>query len=476
MHTHIHTHACTHTHGSTHPSTNTHSGGLSTSLFIEYRVVLSAHGFLTAPVSTRDTTKVLEQEIPASMEERGMEEVKPSAVEDKAAAEEAVEERVAQEKTEDSTAQNKETEEREVDVEREMEGEVEVVTPCPTESHGLQGTIKGHDLFGYVGIEAVLDQMRRKTMKAGFEFNIMVVGQSGLGKSTLVNTLFKSKVSRKSCSPNYEEKISKTVKLQSVSHVIEEKGVKMKLTVIDTPGFGDQINNENCWEPIVSYVNEQYERYLKEELYVNRKPRIPDTRVHCCVYFLPATGHWLRPIDVEFMKRLGKIVSIVPIIAKADTLTMEERQEFKQRIRQDLNANGIRVYPQTEYDEDPEDRILNDKIRENIPFAVVGTDKEHQVNGNKVLGRKTKWGIIEVENVAHCEFTNLRDLLIRSHLQDLKDVTHNIHYETFRVRRLNESNLTVHGLALSCFPMENGTHGTNGTNGTSDRSESESHL
>lgn len=34
-------------------------------------------------------------------------------------------------------------------------------------------------------------------------------------------------------------------------------------------------------------------------------------------------------------------------------------------------------------------------VQEKIPFAVVGTDKEHQVNGNKVLGRKTKWGIIE---------------------------------------------------------------------------------
>ena len=32
------------------------------------------------------------------------------------------------------------------------------------------------------------------------------------------------------------------------------------------------------------------------------------------------------------MKRLGKIVSIVPVIAKADTLTMEERQDFKQRV------------------------------------------------------------------------------------------------------------------------------------------------
>lgn len=29
--------------------------------------------------------------------------------------------------------------------------------------------------------------------------------------------------------------------------VIEEGGVKMKLTVIDTPGFGDQINNENWY-------------------------------------------------------------------------------------------------------------------------------------------------------------------------------------------------------------------------------------
>ncbi|XP_072337772.1 uncharacterized protein [Scyliorhinus torazame] len=308
----------------------------------------------------------------------------------------------------------------------------------------------GSDLFGYVGIEAVLDQMRRKAMKTGFEFNIMVVGESGLGKSTLVNTLFKSKVSRKSCTPNFVEKIPRTVELQTISHIIEEKGVKMNLTVIDTPGFGDQINNENCWEPIVKYINEQYEKYLREEININRKRRIPDTRIHCCVYFVPPTGHWLRPLDIEFMNRLDKIVNIVPVIAKADTLTLDERREFKQRIRQDLRNYSISVYPQTEFDEDPEDKLLNDTVREKIPFAVVGTDQEHQVNGKKILGRKTKWGIIEVENDAHCEFANLRDLLIRSHLQDLKDVTHKIHYETYRVRRLNESNGIVKGL-----PKEN---------------------
>lgn len=40
--------------------------------------------------------------------------------------------------------------------------------------------------FGYVGIDSILEQMRRKAMKQGFEFNIMVVGEShGSGSLSL---------------------------------------------------------------------------------------------------------------------------------------------------------------------------------------------------------------------------------------------------------------------------------------------------
>uniref|UniRef100_A0A287CZ22 Septin-type G domain-containing protein n=1 Tax=Ictidomys tridecemlineatus TaxID=43179 RepID=A0A287CZ22_ICTTR len=243
--------------------------------------------------------------------------------------------------------------------------------------------------FGYVGIDSILEQMRRKAMKQGFEFNIMVVGQSGLGKSTLINTLFKSKISRKSVQPPSEE------------------------------------------------------RYLQEEVNINRKKRIPDTRVHCCLYFIPATGHSLRPLDIEFMKRLSKVVNIVPVIAKADTLTLEERVYFKQRITADLLSNGIDVYPQKEFDEDSEDRLVNEKFREMIPFAVVGSDQEYQVNGKRILGRKTKWGTIEVENTTHCEFAYLRDLLIRTHMQNIKDITSSIHFEAYRVKRLSEGSSTL---------------------------------
>uniref|UniRef100_A0AAX7U1I1 Septin-type G domain-containing protein n=1 Tax=Astatotilapia calliptera TaxID=8154 RepID=A0AAX7U1I1_ASTCA len=310
---------------------------------------------------------------------------------------------------------------------------------------GLYGEKAGGPMldFSYVGIDAILEQMRRKAMKQGFELNIMVVGQSGLGKSTLMNTLFKSKVSRKSVLATAQEKIPKTVEIKSISHDIEEKGVRMKLTVIDTPGFGDQINNENCWQPIMKFINDQYEAYLQEEININRKKRIPDSRVHCCIYFIPPTGHCLRPLDVEFMRRLSKVVNIVPVIAKADTLTLEERDFFKKKIREELRANGIDVYPQKEFDEDAEDRMINEKIREMIPFAVVGSDQEYQVNGRRLLGRKTKWGTIEVENIAHCEFAYLRDLLIRTHMQNIKDITSSIHYEMYRVRRLNENNTMV---------------------------------
>ncbi|XP_024145763.1 septin 9b isoform X3 [Oryzias melastigma] len=336
--------------------------------------------------------------------------------------------------------------------------------------------------FGYVGIDAILEQMRRKAMKQGFELNIMVVGQSGLGKSTLMNTLFKSKVSRKSAQPNPEERIPKTVEIKSISHDIEEKGVRMKLTVIDTPGFGDHINNENCWQPIMKFINDQYEAYLQEEININRKKRIPDSRVHCCIYFIPPTGHCLRPLDVEFMRRLSKVVNIVPVIAKADTLTLEERDYFKQKIREELRANGIDVYPQKEFDEDAEDRMINDKIREIIPFAVVGSDQEYQVNGKRILGRKTKWGTIEVENIAHCEFAYLRDLLIRTHMQNIKDITSSIHFETYRVRRLNESNGLPHPHLpddLSVDPKANGQleeqPGAPQTNGAAAQHEALSH-
>ena len=204
-------------------------------------------------------------------------------------------------------------------------------------------------LTGYVGFANLPNQWHRKSVRKGFNFNVMVVGkclpqdprahgviegpgESGLGKSTLVNTLFNT-----SLYPPKERKgpsldiIPKTVSIQSISADIEENGVRLRLTVVDTPGFGDFVNNDDSWRPIVENIEQRFDAYLDAENKVNRM-NIVDNRVHACVYFIQPTGHSLKPLDIEVMRRLHTKVNLIPVIAKSDTLTDEEIMSFKARV------------------------------------------------------------------------------------------------------------------------------------------------
>lgn len=75
----------------------------------------------------------------------------------------------------------------------------------------------------------------------------------------------------------------------------------------------------------------RYEEYLNAESRVNRKVQ-PDSRVHCCLYFLESNSHGMTPLDVEFMQRLHDKVNIIPIISKADTMTPDEVTEYKKQV------------------------------------------------------------------------------------------------------------------------------------------------
>ena len=61
-----------------------------------------------------------------------------------------------------------------------------------------------------------------------------------------------------------------SVKLNSHTYELEESGVKLKLTLCDTVGYGDQVNKDDSFKPIVDYIDSQYELYLQEELKIKR--------------------------------------------------------------------------------------------------------------------------------------------------------------------------------------------------------------
>ncbi|KAG4305710.1 hypothetical protein PORY_000620 [Pneumocystis oryctolagi] len=290
-----------------------------------------------------------------------------------------------------------------------------------------------------IGFDSITKQIERKLVKRGFQFNIICVGQTGLGKSTLINTLFSAHLIDSKGRLNAEEPIRQTTEIHAVSHVLEENGIHLKLNIVDTPGYGDLVNNDRCnksWDPIIKYIKDQHSSYLKRELTAQRDRYIQDTRIHCCLFFIQPSGHSLKPIDIVMLKKLTNVVNVVPVIAKSDALTLDERIAFKKRIRDELNFHGIRTYPYDSEESSDEERALNSQIKNIIPFCIVGSEKTITVDGKVVRGRQNKWGVINIENESHCEFIYLRNFLTRTHLQDLIETTAQIHYENFRSRQL----------------------------------------
>jgi len=289
-----------------------------------------------------------------------------------------------------------------------------------------------------IGIANLPNQRHRIIAKRGAHFTIMVVGESGLGKTTLINTLFATELSPpKNYSRRHVKQLDKLTEVEIIKAELEEKSFKVKLTVIDTPGFGDYVNNRDSWGPIIDFVDDQHEAYMRQEQQPERGEKT-DLRVHACLFFIRPTGHTLKPLDIEIMKRLGTRVNLLPVIAKADTLTPNDLLVFKQRIREVVHAQGIRIYtPPVDPDDDDTTVEHVRSLAEAMPFSIIGSTEDIVTrDGRTVKGREYLWGVAEVENENHCDFRKLRSLLIRTHMLDLIHTTEEQHYENYRLEQM----------------------------------------
>lgn len=66
------------------------------------------------------------------------------------------------------------------------------------------------------------------------------------------------------------------------------------------------------YQPVVDYIDKQFESYLQEELKIKRSlHNYHDSRVHACLYFISPSGHSLKSLDLVTMKKLDSKVSFV---------------------------------------------------------------------------------------------------------------------------------------------------------------------
>ncbi|XP_035983300.1 septin-8-A [Fundulus heteroclitus] len=288
------------------------------------------------------------------------------------------------------------------------------------------------ELSGQVGFTSLPHQVVRKFVERGFCFNILCVGETGIGKSTLINTLFNTTFENEEAD-HYEQE----VKLRSQTYELQEHTVKLKLTVVHTVGFGDQINKEESCKPLVDYIEAQFEKFLEEEQKIKRSLfNYDDTRIHVCLYFIAPTGHTLKSLDLVTMKKLDSKVNIIPIIAKADIMSKSDLANLKKTIMNELQSYGVQLYQFPTEDEEVGE--INSSLNARLPFAVVGSTEGVKIGNRMVKARSYPWGAVQVENEEHCDFVHLREMLLRVNMDDLLEQTHSRHYELYRRCKLEE--------------------------------------
>lgn len=104
----------------------------------------------------------------------------------------------------------------------------------------------------------------RKNVKKGVSFTLMVVGASGTGRTTFVNTLCnKHVIDHKYSDDAANAHLDQTVIIKAhqvgkrsivklyrnlMFAELDEEGARIGLTVVDTPGFGDALDNEPSYD------------------------------------------------------------------------------------------------------------------------------------------------------------------------------------------------------------------------------------
>ncbi|CAD5229180.1 unnamed protein product [Bursaphelenchus okinawaensis] len=289
-------------------------------------------------------------------------------------------------------------------------------------------------LNGLVGFASLPYQVVRRCQSKGFQFNLLCVGETGTGKTTLIESLFG--ITLNEFNPCDNE--LNTVELKTKECEITEGEVNVKLRVVETAGFGDQLDKNKSAKVIVDFINDQFEARLRDELMVKRNlSAFDDKRIHACLYFISPTGHGLKALDIVTMKELSKRVNVIPVIAKSDTTSKEELARFKAKILSELKSHNIEIYQFPTDDEAVAEQ--NRKMNSFIPFAVVGSvDTVTKEDGSVVRARRYPWGIVEVENKEHCDFVYLREAVLRINVDSLRERTQYVLYEAYRRERLRE--------------------------------------
>ncbi|EKX35011.1 hypothetical protein GUITHDRAFT_80175, partial [Guillardia theta CCMP2712] len=169
---------------------------------------------------------------------------------------------------------------------------------------------------------------------------LMVVGESGLGKTTSIRCiLHRYGESELDGMQDMTEK-SKTLEIREYPPVTIQTDDPCRpiiLSIIDTPGYGEHTDMRLDFTKITDHIKAQWETTYTEiqQNLTWEGSGLPSRHlVSACLYFI--APHRLKTIDIDFMREVSRLIPIIPVIAKSDTMTRDETLEFRRLVAAQL--------------------------------------------------------------------------------------------------------------------------------------------
>lgn len=269
---------------------------------------------------------------------------------------------------------------------------------------------------------------------------------------------------------------------------------------------------------MTAFVESKFEETFAEEQKVVRSTGVRDTHIHCVFLVLdpirldatlaasttPQSNGANRiglddDLDLQVLRALWGKTSVIPIISKADTLTVGHMASLKRAVWDTIKGAGLDPLEALEVDDDllEEDEEENEKptpgdegvdsaidgsssdsetspaskfkklplshkrqsslsanIKSSddelpyIPMSIISPDpydaspskSNPQLNGsntsNNKIGRRFPWGFADPYDPTHCDFPRLRDSIFNEWRTELRDLSRTKWYESWRTSRL----------------------------------------
>lgn len=281
------------------------------------------------------------------------------------------------------------------------------------------------------------------------------------------------------------------------SHYLETEmdGERVGLTLWDSAGLEKNVVDLQLRE-MTAFVESKFEDTFVEEQKVMRSPGVKDTHIHCVLLILDPVnldstiakssafkqngsyaGSLDDDLDLQVMRALWGKTTVIPVISKADTLTVGHMTYLKRAVWESLKSAKLDPLEALELeddagsdfdsDEDATDsgvaeaddvptskpkmhkRLSSVHSLQNLaeddtpylPMSILSPDIYDlppfaPKNKNTKVGRRFAWGFADPHDPDHCDFGRLRDSVFLEWRSELRELSRSKWYENWRTSRL----------------------------------------